>query len=72
MGQFSSSNHEQKRSYKIIGIQDSTLSCSNLAVKTQLHQLLLSTLKHLFNNNCGVVVDTEKYVTHGNYYFNKF
>ena len=42
-----------------------------LAVKTQLHQPLLSALKHP-NNNCVVVVDIEKYVTHGNYHSNKF
>ena len=50
---------------------DSTLTCSNIAVKIQSHQPLLSTLKHL-NNNCVVVVDIEKYVTHSNYLPDKF
>ena len=50
---------------------DSALTYSNLAVKIKSHQPLLSTLKHL-NNNCVVVVDIEKYVTHSNYQSYKF
>ena len=41
-------------------ILDSTLTCSNLAVKTQSNQPLLSTLEHI-NGNC-VVVGIEKHV----------
>ena len=44
---------------------DSILTCSDLAVKTQSHQPLLITLKHL-NSNCVIGVDIEKYVNHGN------
>ena len=40
-------------------ILDSTLTCSNLAAKTQSHQPPLSTLEHL-NSSC-VVVGIEKH-----------
>ena len=38
-------------------ILDSTLSCSNLAVEKQSHQLLLRGIKDL-NNNCAVMLLT--------------
>ena len=38
-------------------ILDSTLTCSNLAVETQSHQLLLSGIKHL-NYKCVAVLLT--------------
>ena len=38
-------------------ILDSTLTCANLAVKAQLHQLLLSAIKQL-SNKCVIVLLT--------------
>ena len=46
-----------KFSNLLMTILDSTLTCSNLAVETQSHQLLLSGIKHL-NNKCVAVLLT--------------